>query len=287
MAAAAIPNETCIEGNNQTKTPNIWAFMNERRIADEINGINRGNEGIFYTETFKSMIDNQLDDPYPVRHYGIKITHHSLTTSRQGTSSRAEILGGWYINLSMVNINNKRRVHPTDQLQLIDGFNNLHISIHLNPIPRQSHIKFNYSLPNGKNVTINEDIYFYLDTTTDTIKICDYVGIANNLVHPLIRNQEISTHIVTNNIVTIFPPGIDQSTYIFFLIKNAFIKLLMSFQDYINYFYRLAKRQPIIYTANAINHYDIHGTREADKMYKKYLKYKNKYLKLKKMANKN
>jgi hypothetical protein len=235
---------------------------------------------------FNNIINTNIADPYPVMDIGIRFNHHSIENIQSGQA------GGWYLNFDIIYIN-ENLTKKSEEMRVVPVLEDLHISIHLNPddkdIPRrqtQTHIKFKYGGP----YEFEAPIYFYLDN--GTIKICNYMEIANNIKMRLYHSGALARILTEDtenriNISALPRAGLHPVEYISFLLRNAFIQLFKSFEGYLNYFYNL----PDVKKTGTINYITNEGRilkRSSGKHnvnYIKYLKYKNKYLELKKQLN--
>jgi hypothetical protein len=152
------------------------------------------------------------------------------------------------------NMTESRRYKTVSPNNLTD----LHISIHLDANPNQSHITFN-----KERNKFYANILFIL--INDEIKIVNKIKVSQDLVH-LILNSDF-----------------DPNNQVHLSFRNPIIHFLRGFEKYLTYIKQEQTQQGIVVAPHEVA---AQSVKIENISYIKYLKYKNKYLNLKKLFDK-
>jgi hypothetical protein len=280
-----------IKPNQLIKTTNVWAIMDINKVKIEIDRLG-GNKFMASNEMssiFMNCITTEFSDEYMITDYGIIITSHSIGLPHFMLKKG----GGWFINFKMVDSRTKLSVAKYHDLPELKEFDNMHFSIHPSPEGGyQSHFTFDIVGDNGdklleigigiENIEIskdeNDELIIKIDGQDSSFRIINDIfnkpGNIKALSHILKKAQERGIKV---------DPLLDIKIHLKYLLKNLFIQLFKSFEQYLKYFFVKAGYKPDEFNISNIAEPKAKTQgRTGDISYQKYLKYKNKYLELKK-----
>ena len=294
--------------NGIRRTPNLWAFIDERKFFERLKHLffkkslreadisDKIIVSNLYSQFFRNAIYNDITvrTEYPVIDIGIRIN----SCDYKASTGNYMDTGGLYLSCSMVYTKDKY-IKSISEQHKFKCIKDLHISVHLLPGGRsQSHIK---CLIDSSEIC--ENIFFYLNN--DKVNICNIPLIANELaekanrISPQLSNEmEIKGGIISIQIGREFLQNREKTKI---LMRNAFVQLLISFEKFLNHL--RDSNVPILNINREIivDETDSKKTPQTEDDYhyamdpsvinirrrnyinyqKKYLKYKQKYLELK------